>query len=312
MQITKQTARLISRPALCYTLLALLYTVLIFTLPASKDTMRAYNLSAFEYRIILFANGLPSLFSWLAAFFAYGKLREYAYAIRKSPEGPHFATLATGATWLAWSLPIPIIVGLTLNSISYDLPGFRPTAIIMTNYLNVFLPLIAFSIIGSASRGLVNSTKVSFSLIASRMIMFLFLTAGVLYCYLTFRRFDLTSLNSSVNPYFLPIWLMVLTVTIPYLYTWFIGLLAAYEINIFSKDIRGVLYRQALRLVAGGFMVVIACSIALQYINSAQPRVGHLLLNYTLVLNIIFRIIRGIGFIVLAIGAMRLKRIEEI
>jgi hypothetical protein len=105
---------------------------------------------------------------------------------------------------------------------------------------------------------------------------------------------------------------MVLTVVIPYLYAWFVGLLATYEIGSFSQQIRGLLYRQALRLLSGGLVSVIISSIAIQYLLSASPRHGFVVVDGRLLWINIFRIIGGIGYIMIAFGVSRLKRIEDI
>ncbi len=293
-------------------ILGLLYVLLIFILPPSQVTMLAHHLSAAQYRIVLLSLSLPNLVAWFAAFLGYGKLREYAHHVYKTDGGGHFEQLATGCAWLAYSLPLPAVAGLLLNSAANRWPHFHPTAIILSNYIYLILPLIAFSIIGSASRGLVSNAKLKFSLASSRLIIVLFLSAGVSYCYLTFRQFDLTSLHSNNNPYFLPLWLMVITVTIPFLYTWFVGLLAAYEISLYSKQVHGLLYRRSLRLMTGGLIAVIASSITLQYLNSVHPQVGYLVLDYHLLLTTLFALIGTVGFVLLALGATRLKRIEEV
>ncbi len=308
----KLTANHTQRALQSSTLLVLIYTILIFLLPTNQNTILTYHLSSINYRIIAFVIALPAMLSWFAAFIGYVELHEYAHSIRKTQEGEHFNRLAAGCTWLAWSLPVPIIISLLLNAASSKWTNLQGAAIIISNYLNLLLPLIAFSIIGTASRGLLDDAKLKFSLASARIIVFLFLGAGVLYCYLTFRTFDSTSLASTDNPYFLPIWLLVLTVTIPYLYAWFIGILAAYEISLFSKHLSGVLYRQALRLLVGGLIAVIVSSIALQYINSVQPRVSYLIVDYRLGLTALFRVIGGGGFVLLTLGALRLKKIEEV
>lgn len=293
-------------------LLALGYTALIFLLPANQASMQAYRLSPLEYRTILFMVMLPAMAAWLVAFVGYAKLRQYVYLVRKTSEGAQFGQLANGCAWLAWSLPLPAIVSLLLSAAANQWPGFYASSIIISNYVNLLLPFIAFSIIGGASRALVREAKLNFSLATIRVIMLLFVTAGVFYCYLTFRRFDLSSLTSTHNTYFLPIWLMVASIIIPYLYAWFVGLLAAYEITLFSKQTRGVLYRQSLRFLVAGLVTIIVSSIALQYMNSVQPRVGHLVISYRLVLESMFRVVGGCGFLLLAAGAARLKKIEEV
>jgi hypothetical protein len=305
---TKYTYRVIRR----YCLLAVAYLLLIFLLPTNGTSMQDYHLSALEYRVLLFAVAIPSLVVWLVAFFGYAKLYEYAASIQKTPESKAFTSLATGCAWLAWSLPIPAIVGLITSSMASVWPDFFPSATIIINYSYLVFPLVGFSFIGKASRELLSQAKIQVSATNARGIMLFFVVGGALYCYLTFRRFDPGGLGTTDNPYFLPIWLTLITVIIPYLYAWFIGLLASYEISTYSKQVRGVLYRQALHLLVSGLVVVIIGSIALQYISSIQPPAGHLALNYRLLFIIGFRIVTGIGFALIAVGAGRLKKIEEV
>jgi len=185
-------------------------------------------------------------------------------------------------------------------------------AVILRNYINLVLPLIAFTIISSASRGLVNRAKLAFSSVNIRLIMLAFLSAGVIYCFLTFQQFNLSSLSASDNPYYLPLWLMVITVVISNLYAWFIGLLAAYEIVLFSQKTEGVLYRSAIKWLAAGLVIIIVSFVAIQFTTSVNPTFDRLILNYRLVLTLIFRIIGGCGFILVAMGAHRLRKIEEL
>jgi hypothetical protein len=308
----RPTDKLTMRAMQYYSLLAVVYVLLILLLPANSQAMQAYSLSAVEYRVLYMAVALPALVVWFAAFFGYAKLQEYVCSIKGSPEANAFDRLATGCRWLAWSLPIPALVAINLNAIADAWPAFHPAAIIIINYTTLILSVIAFSIIGMASRELVSQAKSRFTIASARSIMLIFVAGGVLYCYLAFRRFEPGSLGSTNNPYFLPIWLMLLTVIIPYLYAWFVGLLATYEITTYSKQVRGVLYKQALHLLVGGLVAVIIGSIALQYISSVQPPSGHLALNYRLLFITLFRVVDGVGFALIAIGALRLRKIEEV
>lgn len=295
-----------------YAVFAASYILLITILPANKQAMHTYHLSTLEYRVLYFAVAIPAVAVWFAAFFGYAKLQEYAASIKNSSEAGAFAQLATGCRWLAWSLPIPALTAVILNSIANSWPGFHSTAIILNNYVSVILSLIAFSVIGFAARELAKQSKIQFSATSARGIMLVFVVGGVAYCYLTFRRFDPNSLGSTNNPYALPIWLMLLTVIIPYLYAWFVGLLASYEITTYTQQVRGVLYKQALHLLVGGLVAVIIGSICLQYISSVEPSPGHLTLNYRLLLITLFRVVDGVGFVLIAIGALRLRKIEEV
>lgn len=312
MKTDKPAAKYKSRALQHYLMLAVFYVTLIFVLPASTATMSNYNLSTFEYRIVAFALALTSLLVWLAAFIGYARLREYARAIRKTPEGIHFDQLAEGVTWLAWSLPVGVIAATLLNATANKHPGFHASAIILSNYINLILPLVGFTVIASASRGLLGTVKAKLSMANARIIILGFLVLGVLYCFLTFSRIDLTSLGSADNPYFLPAWLIVITLIVPHLYAWFMGILGVYELTLFRKHVPGVLYRQALGLVVGGLSAVILSSVALQYIGGIEPNVGHLVLGYKTMFVLLARLVGGGGFVLLVIGAGRLKKIEEV
>ncbi len=199
-----------------------------------------------------------------------------------------------------------------LNALSYKLPGFHPAAIIITNYIVILLPLVAYTLIGIAARSLSSTIQTVFSIHKARLTIILLAIAGILYGYLTLRRFDLTGFSSTHNAYYLPLWIVTLTIIVPSLYAWFTGLLAASEILVFSKKIRGVVYKQALQLLVGSTVTVIGSLVALQYINSIAPRAGYMILDYKIVLVSLFRLCAALGFFVLAIGARKLQKIEEV
>lgn len=293
-------------------LLVIIYTVLIFALPANSITQQKYDLTSFEYRLIMFSLAVPSLLLWFAAFIGYGTLRQYAHALRHTDEGADFLRLSQGCTWLVWSLPISAILAIVFNALANTHPHLHPTAIILQNYASLIFPLIGFTIICLSSHRLLARLKLELRLRNIRLMTVLFIGFGLIYCYLTFQHLDLSSLSSSSNPYYLPLWLLIITIILPFLYTWFIGLIGAAQIALFSRNAVGLLYRRALIYLAIGLVAVIVSSIALQYVNAVIPRVGHLRLDYRLILSIVFRIIGALGFILITIGAHRLKKIEEV
>lgn len=312
MKLKQRLIQIVRRPMVSYTVLAATYLLLILLLPASKDSLQAHSFSEFEYRVIRLSIGIIYLIAWFAAFYGYKKLMEYAALIKRTKEGAAFKQLAIGSAWLAWSLPVALIVTNVLYAISYCWEDFKPTAIILTNYLSLILPLVGFTVIGSAAHRLTQGAQLRPSLLGIRAIAVLLALIGVAYCYATFTRFDLQNLGDTNNPYYLPILAMITTIMVPYLYAWFAGLFAIYEISLVGRQASGLLYRNALMLLVIGFGVVIVSSIALEYLFSLQPRQGYFTLDYRLVLSLLFRVLAGIGFALIALGAIRLKRIEEI
>jgi hypothetical protein len=291
--------------------LIILYVLLIFFFPVSKSASN-YNLTDLQYRIVHVSLAIPGLLAWLAAFAGYGLLQEYAKTIEQTEEGVHFERLTAGAAWLAWSLPISVLAVVMLGGIARVWPGFTTAAVIIEDYVSLLLPLVAFSMIGAATRSMINHAGIRLNLSNARLIMFLFLALGVTYCLFTFRQLNPTGLGSTNNAYHMPVWLIVTTIIVPYLYAWFVGLLAAYEIALYSKQVSGVLYRQALRLLAGGLITVILALICLQYMSAVQLLSGGLVIDYRILLLWLFRIISIGGFVMMAIGAFRLRKIEEV
>ena len=109
------------------------------------------------------------------------------------------------------------------------------------------------------------------------------------------------------------VWAALLTYLIHgFGFTWFIGLLAAYEMYLYSKHVDGVLYQQAIRQLSFGVIAVIASSIIIQYLRSAVPRTGHLSLNtILLIINIVY-LFMVTGYVFLSLGARQLRKIEEV
>jgi hypothetical protein len=291
----KSLTPLRTNPLVLCSLLSAFYLVLVSLLPANRLSMQQYGWTSFDYHMIYLMIVIPMVAIWFAGFYGYYCLQRYANSISGSPDADDYRQLSRGVAWLAWGLPIQSLSAVLLNGIANSYTGFHSWSIIISNYISLIIPLVAFTIIGNSSRNLITRANIRISLGGARSIVLAFVTLGVLFCYLSFRHFDLASLNGTNNPYYLAMWFMLLTIIIPYLYAWFVGLLAAYEIASLATHVRGVLYNQALRLLGSGLVAVIVSSILLQYIGSVAPRTGHLELNSRLFVIYIIRLLAGAG-----------------
>lgn len=311
MSMYTEEMKLLRRPLSHYTILTTLFFIMVLVLPANETAMTAYNLSPLQYHILLLLYVLPFAGIWFAAFFAYDRLKTYAQSIKSSPEGPGFGLLARGCGWLAYSLPIPFLFAIVLSAVSEAVPSLRPASTIFTNYLFLVLPLVGFIILGDSARKLSEQAKMRMQTKEIRAVIAGFVLLGVFYCYSVLRQFDLFTATSAPNQYYLPLSLVIATIVIPYLYSWFTGLLAAYEIVLFSRQSKGVLYRQALTYVGVGIATVIASSVAIQYINTITPQTGNLSINVAFASSYVIGFIAALGYVFISIGAVKLKRIEE-
>lgn len=301
------TSRAFSR----YAGLVVLFLIMNLFLPVPPRA-HAFGVDGTQYHVLLFTVLLPLALVWCISYYGAITLYDFARRMEGTPEGHGYRQIARGCLWLAWGFLVPATIRQILFSIASGHPAFQRTAVIVMDYVNLSVPLVAFSIIGTGSRALLEQAKTRTTVYDTKRVVVLFAIIGVLFCYYTFRQLNLHDAASSSNVYFLPGWALVLTIVIPYLYAWFIGLLAAFEINRLGAHARGVLYRRAMQLLAGGLTLVIATSIAYQCILTMIPNDGKLALDYLLLLVYLTEIAEGAGFILIARGANRLKRIEEV
>ena len=290
-----------------YLILAVAYILLNLLIPVSKATELAYHLNGTQVRVLTFTYILPILGIWFAAFYGYEKLRRYSELLKKTTEGSGFAEITMGTKWLAWGLPLSAILSTILTGIARQEPHWHSGFIIINNYVALLVSLGAFTYISSGTRRLTDSTKLHPTHHAVQGLMLSFITLGVLYSY-----FMIHSSEAAQNPFHLPLWLILLTIIVPYLYAWFMGLFAAYEISLYSRNTKGVLYRQALSLLALGISAAIIASIVIQYVTSISPRLSHFTLGYLLIVIYLLLLAYSAGYILIAIGANKLKKIEEV
>jgi hypothetical protein len=283
-----------------------------FFLPANRTTMALYDITAAQYSYLLFLVRLPIAIVWISVFYSYRMLHSYAVSLKDTPEGEEFNALRRGLLWMAWGFPIPAIASVLLHSIANQQDTFYSTALIISNYLYLVFSLVAFSYICGGGHRLATRSRVILATKHIRTLIAGLIVLGVLFCILiTARLTDPETLANSMNAYHLPNVLVWVTIVMPYLYAWFVGLFAAMEIMLVARRSKGIIYRQGLQLLAIGLVTVIVSMCMLQYFRSVVPRTGYLTLGGTLVTTYVINFLTGVGSVLVALGARRLKRIED-
>jgi hypothetical protein len=295
-------------------LLILIYLGLALIPSPDPAAIARYHLTATTLRIIDAAILLPFAGIWMVAIYGYHRFMKYALLIKDSKDGVQILTMAQGLRYLAYGLPVAGIVSQVLTQFALHHSISLPAAKIITNYFNLILPLIAFIIISRGARGLADLRKLRPTLRGVHALTILSVIIGVSYCYSILSNNYSVAMHSSISTsaYFLPGWLVLLTLAGPYLYMWFIGLLSAAELYLYHKTLKGVIYRRSWALVSGGLTGVIISSILLQYITTLTPKLVRLRLNTLLILIYILLISIAAGYILIAVGAKRLQKIEEV
>ena len=250
---------------------------------------------------------LPYGVIWFSAFYAYDKLQAYARKVRSSTEGRQFKLVANGVRILAWGLALQVIIALILSAIAGARPHFKGSATVLNHYIMVIISLLGFTSIAAGTRALIDSIHVRPGRIASHVLGIGFIAFGVLFSHLAIRNS-----SGAGSPYHLSVYPLMFTVVVPHLYVWFLGFMSAWELQLYARWVKGVLFRQALRKLASGIAIVITASIAVQfltgvYTGNAANSLGSLLIVVYLLLTI-----QAAGYVLIAFGAKQLKKIEEV
>ncbi|HSX47511.1 MAG TPA: hypothetical protein VLF63_01935 [Patescibacteria group bacterium] len=288
------------------------FVALVFLLPIHQQAVFTYHLSHFQYKLTLLLIAAPSLIVWFVAFWSYSQLLKYAKSLGHNHEGESFHQIAIGLAWLAWSLPIGAILSRLLALGDGSSSFMHVSLIIISNYIDLILPLVAFINISIGVKILFNSSKFEINNTITDLINYILLFIGLVYCLVILKTFNLNSLSSSHNPYHLAGWLLIISLLIPYIYGWSLGVKSAYWLNSYSNHISGAIYKRALKIFSLGLTTIIIGFVIIQYISSTYPTYGRLIFNIHLVINVFVRIIVGIGFVAIAYGASKLKKIEEV
>jgi hypothetical protein len=287
---------------------AILYCILVVTLPANLLTVQQFHLSETQFHILALLTGLPIIMVWFTAFFGCAALADYAEKVQDTREGKSYVKIAKGLTWLSWGLPVSSCLNTLLGGLSRLNPNFQSGALIISHYIYLLIALAAFTFMSDGSRGLRDIVHKLPSKGIVRLMMVASTFASVAYCALTARQVRIQHLNS----YHLPLWLILLTIIIPYLYAWQMGFFAVFEISQYRRTVRGLLYKQGLGLLASGATFTIVASVALQFLTSSSRYLRRIELNWRLVAAYLIMITFAIGFILITAGASKLKKIEEV
>ena len=290
----------------CYVALVATY-IAVMLLPAPDPaTLTRYHLSILSLRLLDFTIIIPMAAIWYAAFYGYTKLHAYGQLIKDNKDGKQVARLARGLLTLAIGLPLSSILSNALHVIARDHPSFTGGATIIGNYGAVLYPLIAFLFISMGARGLSELAKSRPTYLTLNVVALTVIVLGVVFCDLIAR-----SHHNIVTSYHLTYSLVMLTLAIPYMYVWFLGLFATVEIYVYSRKVAGIVYRKGWNKLALGFGAIILFSIVLQYLTTLSSWLTGLSLSGILLLLYVLLLLLASAYIVVALGTKELMKIEE-
>lgn len=293
----------------------ILYITPIFFVSPDPALLSRFNLSTLQLKLISLTLVVFLAIIWYSAFYGFAKFKEYAAKITHSPDGRTFNMLANGLGFLALALPVSALASAALDYIAQMYPAFSPTTVVIRRYIMLCLAAIAFIWIYRGSKSLVTLTSKKFKpSLYFWMGVIAVLAMGVLYAYVALAN----TVGNVPNPisykavYYLPPWLIITTYVIPYVFIWLLGVRSIALILFFNKNTQGLVYKKALRHLAVGLSLVVGGSIATQLFMALGNTTGSRGLQLLLIFVYLLLIFMAIGYILIAIGAKKLKKIEEV
>ena len=295
--------------------LLIIYTVLVFSVPINKTVLLHYHLSVFGLRSIELTYVIPQLIIWGMAYVGFTFLKKYSLSIVTDRDGKQMVKIAAGIGVLAFGGPIVSSISTALGAIAYSHPHFLPSATIINNYLALLMATAAFLLIGWGAAGLSNLVKSKPSYKAIQLLTLIIIFLGTVFCYLVFRSTLPNSLKIglvSKPQYFLPDWLALTTLVIPYIFVWFNASLAVLNFYGYHQKVKGTIYKKSLFFLASGIGLIGFSYIVLEYLSIVTAKIATL--KIAALLGIIYPLLFlvGVGYALIALGAQKLHKIEEI
>jgi hypothetical protein len=292
--------------------LTVLYVALVFAGPVDHAVLDKYHLSVLSLRLLDVAILLPLIAVWYISFYGFITIKSYASVIKHDDDGQGFEKLGHGLAILGIGMVLSSIATSVIKNLTLHDRQLIPTGVIIGNYLAVGLAMASFWYMYQGSltlTGVIPGHNVSDRWPLLRPLYTMF---GAVFAYSAAtnseRRAPAMALTHGL--YYLPDWLIVVSVILPLLVAWYLGLLAVRNIAHYSRNINGVIYRSQLKRVAQGLTIIITSSVGVQILTLFSKSTSNLSLGSLLLIIFALIAVIAVGFIVVAIGAKKLMQLE--
>lgn len=276
------------------------------------------RLSAAQLHMIDIVAALPGLLIVLSILFAAISIGHYARAIAGSKEGAGFRFVAYGI----FALLVGLLAGSYLGALQQllsqharDPQKVKTTFVIISNYVSVVSALVTYGLLLQGGRLLLRAIGQRLD-VAKKLLPLVLGFVGLTAVYLWLIHANpasQTSVDPGIEPTFgLPYWLTVLTVALPFVVSWFVGVLALMGIYQYRQKTTGVVYKLLFRKLFVGLALFIGLTISLQLFTQLYGLYAESSLSVILSLNAVVYLILTYAFVLIAQGARKLNAIETL
>lgn len=300
-----------SNQFIIFLLITLIYVWVTLSLPVDPAALQRYHLNQVQAIWTNLSVIIPLAAVWLSAFYGYITFRSYAENIKDSVDGEVLHKLSTGLMILAFSLPLLALIGAVFSHLAAGHPKYLGVMVVVRHIFVVGFPLAAFMIISNATELLVKQIKRRTSFLQNHnLLSLLVIIASSLFCGVIVALMDENA--APKNLYSFPAWAVILLLVVPYMYLWYRGITAVYNLYFYRKHVKGHLYKKSFGYLAFGLGTVIVLAILIQLATVLTPQLQRL--HFTPLLFMVYALIAlyALGYGMIAAGAKRLTKIEEV
>jgi|GEM_PF-2681682 len=310
-----KVGRLLMRnPYLTLVFFGLATTYVLATVLPSPDagTLKKYDITAAQLRILLATIVVPYIIIWTLSLIAYLRFQAYSQNIRQDKDGKAWHEVTKGILWIALSLPI----FSTVNTVSALLYRHTPS---LTSHLirfDVYLAMVVMAVgiwyIYKGSGKLLSIVH-KYRFQTSLGLVLGFIAFAVIYTFLTLND-PARSVPSGVierATYYEPDWAILLTITIPRLLMWFLGIQALYNITVYFTKTKGKLYKSALVNLTQGLGIILGATITLRVLQTLTSVLAVSGIGLLLIIIYLLLIGLGVGYFLIDRGARKLEILEK-
>lgn len=301
------------RTTLIFFGLAIIY-VLGTVLPSpDTSTLKKYDITATQLRVLIITIVLPYVIIWTLSLIAYLRFRAYSRSIRNDKDGEAWHEVTKGILWIALSLPIFSTVN-TLSSLLYrQTPSWTSNLVRFDVYLAMIVMAIGIWYVYKGSGKLLSLVH-KYRFQTSLTLVLGFIAFAVVYTFMTLNDPARSVPTGAIEraTYYEPDWAILLTITIPRLLMWFLGLQALYNITVYFAKTRGKIYKSALVNLAQGLGIILGATIFLRVLQTLNSVLAVSGLGLMLVIIYLLLVALGIGYFLLDRGARKLEILEKV
>jgi hypothetical protein len=285
----------------------LLYAVISMFAPRAGTN--TYHLSQVQLALLQLTVVLPILLIWLIATYGAVRFMLYCQKIRKSPDGKALMYITDGLLVLTLSYVLQGVLGALRRLFAgQDAVGF---VVFIHSHVPMILAVLSIWYIYKGSLALSDLVHAKITGRQTQFIVAPFVFLALIFAWYFYANLEHSVVNGVPN-FALPGKLPFFTMAVPYLCAWVLGLLSILYILNYIIKVKGALYKQSLRYLAAGIMAVLTFTIFVQFLTLFTAAFVRLALTQLLILVYFILIFYSLGFVLIAMGARKLARIEDV